>query len=150
MKKIFIDTGRRSERVVYEEYSVESNFIQAYVSANEVFYKVQSPCAYALMMWCMINMDKFNHITLNKYMRSELISDIVSMGGKRYSDNTVKDAISVLVKANVLISFNEENEREATYMVNPSYYWKSKNQKDRLESIKAYENRKRDNERNSI
>lgn len=148
MRKILVDTGKRREKIVYEEYSIEENFVQMYINSNEIFYKVQSPSAYILLMWCLINMDKFNHVTLNKRNRSVIIAEVVSSGGKRYSDNTIKDAIGMLAKSNVIVSFNDNNEREAAYMINPSYFWKSKSQGDRLESIKAYEIRKKQNEEN--
>lgn len=150
MRKVYLDTGRRREKIVYEELEVESTFVQLYVNTNDIFYRLQSPSAYNLLLFALIKMDQFNHILLNKNARSEFISEVSSKGGKKYSDSTIKGAIRELVKSNFLVLYNENNKRESSYMVNPNFFWKSRDQKHRMEAIRAYKFKEIKNEGNTI
>lgn len=148
MRKVYVDTGKRKEKIVYEEYNIENSFIQTYLNSSDLFFKIRSHCASSLLIWIIINMKPYNQITLNKSNRSDFISSLIEKGGNRYADDTVRHAMRELISVGAIISFNNDKQREASYMVNPAYFWKTKEQKDRLETIKAFENKRKENERN--
>lgn len=135
MKKVYVDTGRTTSKKEYESFSVESSFVQLYVDINEIFAKIDTATGLRLLIWIASHMDQYNQISLNKSNRSEFISE---MKGKAYSDGTVKNAIRDLRIANAIVSMSDPEKREAKYMVNPNYFWKTKNQKDRIDAIRGY------------
>lgn len=134
MPKIYLDRGRRMEKIKYDSIDVSGKFIQVYDDIYKNISDVKSPCAFHLLFWVVHNMGTYNQIVLNKNARSEFIAD--SKG--RYKDSTVKNAISILVKNKLMVSMSEEGKRESTYFVNPFHFWKNGSQKERAESIKAF------------
>jgi len=138
MRKVYVDTGRTTQKKEYEKFSVESSFVQMYIDINELFFKIGSPCGMQLMIWIVTQMNSYNQVNLNKNMRSEFSSSCRSNGGKAYSDGTIKNAIRDLQNANAIVSMSDPAKRESQYMVNPNFYWKTKSQKDRIEAIKGY------------
>jgi len=142
VKKVYLDTGRTTKKKEYESFEVEISFVQMYVDVNDVFHKLRYASSMHLIIWIVTNMDRYNQIYLNKSNRSDFLS---SCRGK-YKDSTVKSAIRELQNANLIINMSDSNKREAQYMVNPSYFWKTANQKDRIEAIRGYRYKIKENE----
>jgi len=138
-KKVFLDTGRVTSRRHYDSIYVENAFVQMYTNASELLLKVHSKSAMYLFLWMLSRMSKYNQITLNKASRIEFKADCVIEGKQHYSDSTIKKAIMELVKVRAIVSMNETNKRESLYMVNPSYFWRTGEQKDRITAIKGFE-----------
>ena len=138
MPKIYLDTGQKTERIKYDSIDVSGKFIQVYDDLGNVLYGIRSACSLHLMHWISNKMGAYNQIILNKNNRSEFIADSISREGKRYSDSTVKSAISNLILNELIVSMSEKGKRGSTYFVNPYYFWKTGSQKDRAESIKGF------------
>ena len=138
MGKVYLDTGKFVEKKKYDSLYVESIFIQVYIDIADLYFKLHTPTAYRLLLWIMIHMGKHNEIILNKGNRNEFIAYCVQRGGNRVVDGTVKGAMGELVNVGVIVSTSEPGRRESHYMLNPSYFWSTGKQKDRIESIKAF------------
>jgi len=138
MPKIYFDTGKRSESIRYETIEISGKFVQFYDDLGEALYRVGSTCAMHLIYWMASNMGEYNQILMNKNRRSDFITACISSGGKRYSDETVKSAMRSLLNNRLIISMSDKGKREASYFVNPYYFWKTGSQKDRTESIKGF------------
>ena len=138
MKRIYLDTGFTQNARKFESFEVESAFVQVYINAYNVLLKIKTPVAIHLLLWAIHNMTDYNQIVLNKGNRAEFIASCIVSGGKRYKDSTVKSAIRELQKVDAMVSMNENNKRESIYMMNPSYFWRFGDQKDRVTAIKGY------------
>ena len=137
MRKVYVDTGRTKQKKEYEAFSVENSFVQTYIDMPELFFKLGSPCAMHLLIWVVSNMTEHNQIGLNKSNRAEFMSEARAMG-KQYSDGTVRNAILNLRTANAIASMSDSGKRESQYMVNPSFFWKTKSQADRIDAIRGF------------
>jgi hypothetical protein len=138
MPKVYVDTGETVEKKKYESLYVESIFVQVYIDVAKLFMQIHSPTAYRLLFWIMVHMGKHNEIILNKGARSEFNGYCVAKGSRRVADRTIKGAIRELVGTDLLCSTSDPTKRESAYMLNPSHFWSTGSQKDRVESIKAY------------
>lgn len=138
MPNVYLDTGRKTEKIKYDSVKVSSKFSQVYDDLHESLFRVGSTCAILLLFWMSERMGMYNQVSMNKANRKEFIVAVVSNGGKRYSDGTVRNAVRTLVSSNLIASANDRSKREGEYIVSPIHFWKTGSQKDRAESIKAY------------
>lgn len=150
MDNLYIDTGRTSQIKKHDNVIVEKSFSQMYRGIFRLFAQINSPCAKNLLIWAVTRMDRWNRVSLNKTGRNGFISETFQSCGKRYADSTVKGAIIELLAAGVVVSMSDDNKRESSYMINPYFYWKTKSKTDRFESIKAYINILKENEKDRI
>jgi len=149
MPKLYLDTGTTVEKKKYESLYVENIFVQVYIDVAEVFMKIHTKTAHRLLLWIMVRTGKHNEIILNKGGRSEFISYCISKGGDRVMDRTVKGAMAELISCGAIVSTSDKGKRESHYMLNPSHFWSTGRQKDRVEAIKAFLHFKEiDNEEN--
>ena len=148
MRKVYVDSGKRKQKIIYQSYSVENAFIQMYTNIGDAFYRVKNHSSLYLLIWIVVNMNTINEITLNRDKRDLFVSDVISKGGKRYSDASVKRSIKELKDAGILISNSDNDERLGSYMINPSYFWRSKHQSERLQLIESFKFKKENNEGN--
>lgn len=146
MPKIYLDTGRTTERIKYDSIDISGKFIQVYDDLYPILLKVKSPCAIHLLFWMSNHMGNYNQIVLNKNIRGEFIAD--SKG--HYKDSTVKSAITTLLKNHLVVSMSEIGKRESAYLVNPFYFWKTGSQKDRTEAVKGFLYKLEENETDYI
>ena len=138
MPRLYLDTGETVNKKKYDSLYVENIFIQVYVDVAEFFFKIHTKTAYRLLLWIMVRMGKHNEVILNKGARSDFNGYCVYKGAERCADRTIKGAISELVNADILVSTSDAGRRESHYMLNPSHFWSTGSQKDRLEAIKAF------------
>ncbi len=150
MSGVYIDTGKSSKKKKHDDVVVEQSFAQFYKGAFRLFAQTRSSCSKNLLIWAIGRMDKWNRVTLNKAGRGYFSIDCHIAGGKRYADSTVKNAINELLSIGAMVSMSEDNKRDSVYMVNPHFFWKTKTQRDRYESIKAYINKLKEHEGNQI
>jgi len=134
MPKVYLSTGHKTERVKYDSIDISGKFIQVYDDLYTKLLRIKSPCAIHLLFWMASNMGSYNQIVLNKNARSEFIA--VSHGS--YKDQTVKSAIQILIRHELIVSMNEKGQRDSNYFVNPFHFWRTGSQKDRAESIKGF------------
>ena len=139
MKKVFLDTGLVTEKRQYESFYIESAFVQTYINSQELIFTIKSKSAIYLLLWMLSKMSDFNQITLDQASRIDFKADCIIYGKVHYSDSTIKKAIMQLVDAEAIVSMNEKNRRESRYMVNPAYFWKTGEQKDRIIAIKGFQ-----------
>ena len=138
MPKVFLDRGKKEEKIRYDSVNVSGKFIQIYDDLYKKLAQISSPCAIHLLFWMALNMDRYNQISMNKRGRGSFISDMISNKGKRYSDHTVKFALRALAEKKLIISMGGRGQRDAYYFVTPFHFWRTNSQRDRVESIKAY------------
>ena len=58
MKKILIKTGKKKLTDKMTPIYMESLFVQRYVSATDVIFKIHSPCAMHLLEWILNQMNE--------------------------------------------------------------------------------------------
>lgn len=150
MGNLYIDTGRTSIAKKYDDVTIERSFSQMYSGVFLVFMQINGTCAKNLLIWAVSRMDRWNHVILNKVSRNNFIDDAHKITNKKYADSTVKGAIKELIRVGIIISLNDGNKRESSYMLNPYFYWKTKSKSDRYEAIAAYINILKENEKNRI
>jgi len=145
MPKVYLDTGRTTERIKYDSINISGKFIQVY---DDVYPKLLnlSPCSIHLLFWMSDKMSDYNQIILNKNSRGEFRADVKG----RYKDSTIKASIKSLINNGLIINSSEKGKRESLYFVNPFHFWKIGSQKDRTESIKGYLYKLKENETNYI
>lgn len=148
MPKVYLDRGRRTERIRYDSIEISGKFIQVYDDLQETLFQIGSACAIHLILWMAHHMGHYNQIVMNKVKRAEFAAEAISNGGRKYSDETIKAALRQLSKAQLIISMSDEGKRDASYFVNPYHFWKTGSQRDRTESIKAYIYKLEQNEAN--
>jgi hypothetical protein len=119
----------------YKKINVSTQFSQLYSDALEVVSKVTTPSALHLLFWVLGRMNDMNIVALRKNEKLEFIFDCHSSGGVKYSVSAVNKAIGILKEKKVIMSWNNDKERIGMYLVNPRYFWKGKDQKQRLEYI---------------
>jgi hypothetical protein len=148
MPKVYLDRGERTERIRYDSIEISGKFIQVYDDLHETLFQIGSACAIHLIFWMAHNMGSYNQVIMNKANRLEFSTSSMTNGGKRYSDDTIKSALRLLIKYQLVVSMSESGKREAMYFVNPYHFWKTGSQKERTESIKAYIYKLEQNEAN--
>jgi len=148
MGHIYIDTGRTLTKKRPDDVVIEPSFTQLYRGAFRVIAQINGACAKNLLIWAIGRMDGWNRIILNKARRMDFIGDCIAAGGKKYSDSSVKNAILEILASGAIVSTSDDGRRESAYMVNPYFFWKTKNQRDRAEAIRAYINKLKENEGN--
>ncbi len=143
MKKILIKTGKKKLTDKMAPVYMESLFVQRYVSATDVIFKIHSPCAMHLLEWVLNEMNEWNLFTMTRTDKKRFALDCAIRGGKDYSVSSVDKAIKALKNADIIISTNEYianvKTRTSTYYVNPHYYWKSASKSKREELVRALE-----------
>jgi hypothetical protein len=142
MPKVYLDTGRKTEKVKYDSVEVSGRFIQVY---SDLYPKLVnlSPCGVHLLFWMASKMGDYNQIVMNKNTRGDFIAEHRG----RYKDGTVKKAVSSLVKSELIVSMSDAGKRESLYFINPFHFWKTGSQKDRAEAIKGYLYKLKENEK---
>jgi len=148
MPKVYLDTGTKKESIKYDSIEISGKFVQVYNDLHETLFQIGSACALHLIFWMANRMGSYNQVSMNKNNRSEFIVDSHTHNGKRYSHETVKSALKLLVKHKLIVSMSEKGKREAVYFVNPFHFWKTGSQKDRTESIKGFLYKLEENETN--
>ena len=143
MKKILIKTGKKKLSDKMAPVYMESLFVQRYVSATDVIFKIHSPCAIHLLEWILNEMSGWNLFTMTRTDKKRFSSECLIKGGKDYSVSSVDKGLKALKDADIIISTNEYisrvKTRTSTYYVNPHYYWKSPSKAKREELIRAME-----------
>jgi len=142
--KVYLDTGRKTEKVKYDSIDISGKFIQVYDDVFPLLSNIKSPCAIHLLFWMLSNMKQYNQISLNKSHRADFIADTQG----QYKDQSVKVAIRKLVENHLIVSMSEKGKREAVYFVNPAHFWKTGSQKDRTEAVKGFYYKLKENETN--
>jgi len=140
MSYLYIDTGRTSQQKKPDNVVVEKRFSQLYNGIFRLFARISTPCAKNLLIWAIENSDRWNMVTLNKGGRASFIAEHMIATGERYADGTAKKAVRELIDVGVIVSMSDKRKREASYMINPYYVWKTKSKTDRYEAVKAYIN----------
>ncbi len=115
---------------------VDPRFTQVYSNAFGAISKITAVSALHLLFWIISKMSDENFISLRKTEKLDFIAECVSSSGKRYTVSAVNKAIKILQDNDLIISHNEEKERRGRYIVNPIYFWKTGDQKARIEYIK--------------
>jgi len=115
---------------------VDPRFTQVYSNAFGVISKITAVSALHLLFWIISKMSDENFISLRKAEKLDFIAECVSSSGKRYTVSAVNKAIKILQDNDLIISHNEEKERRGRYIVSPIYFWKTGDQKARIEYIK--------------
>jgi len=137
VKDIYVNTTTRDHKS--NELSIQTGFVQMYNNIYAVAFNLKYQCSLYLLIWIVDEMSDYNQIILNKGNRSEFRSRIRSFN-REYTDGMVKAAIGDLINSELLISASMDGKREASYLVSPKYFWKTKSQKDRIETIQAFQN----------
>jgi hypothetical protein len=148
MSNVYIDTGRTSITKKHDDVVPEQSFAQVYRGAFKMFAQLNTPCSKNLLIWMVGKMDRWNRVILNKAGRQSFIGDSVISGGRKYSDSSVRHSIQEILSIGAAVSMSDEKSRESLYMVNPHFFWKTKTQRDRLEAIKGYIYKLKENEGN--
>mgnify|MGYP003132488797 CR=1 FL=1 len=143
MKKILIKTGEKRLTEKMSPIYMESLFVQRYVSATDVIFKIHSPCAMHLLEWILNEMNEWNLFTMTRADKKRFAVECAIKGGKDYSVSSVDKGLKALKDAEIIISTNEHinsvKTRTSTYYVNPHYYWKSSSKVKREELVRAME-----------
>ena len=74
MPKVYLDTGRTTERIKYDSIDISGKFIKVYDDLYPKLLRIKSPCAIRLLLWMANNMGSYNQIVLNKNARGEFIA----------------------------------------------------------------------------
>jgi hypothetical protein len=115
-----------------------TKFCQVYNEAVEMALSVTSATALRLLLWASKNMDDDNLISLHRSDKIDFIKDCRLAGGGSYSISTVNKAVMSLSDSGFMVSIGTLGERAGRYFINPYLFWKSNNQKDRINRIKEF------------
>ena len=61
---------------------MESLFVQRYVSATDVIFKIHSPCAMHLLEWILNEMNEWNLFTMTRADKKRFAVECAIKGGK--------------------------------------------------------------------
>lgn len=129
MKDVYVEEQFQE----FRKLVVATKFSQVYDNTIEVALKLSSIVSVKLLLWIIKEMTDENFVTIRKAEKLDFIS-----GCEGGSIGSVNRALKELVDSGLIFPSSPKGQRLGRFFVNPGYFWKSNNQKDRTNRIKEY------------